>query len=459
MLTQHGTHLGIVTSKIAMRFLLLLAAASLAAQSPQTPPCTEDKRSECWIEAANQPGCQFWHDGEIHSLKADWSGECSGGFAEGRGTLTWSACFWDNGHCMLFEIEQSGSLLNGRKDGRWIDGPLDAAGCHRWNTDMYFMAATVQDVAACLEAGADVNAYESGYRAGTPLHHAARKNDLPMIELLLNAGADVDARDSGGHTPLHVAANSRDKPAVFKALLAAGADVNAGDNSWDTPLHGVALNGDPLGDQSVELARILIDAGANVETRQRYGNTPLHYAARSEQILIVEFLLEAGADVHARNDEGETPLYEAAGGMLDNNTDVVEALLAAGADVKTRNEYGMTLLHRVRNDATPAVYNVLLDAGADLEARDDEGNTPLHAVFESKVDIGPQKLPKGLQPESEEMGSGSYWQPGPGRSPGEEWRGRDPVRFVSPQHFPQGREGRTVPGKRSFWLAVAERER
>ena len=422
-----------------MRFLLLLAAAaSLAGQSPQTPPCTEDKRSECWIEAANRPGCQFWYDGETPSLKAYWSGECPGGLAEGRGTLTWRVCFWDNGACMPVEIEQSGSFLNGRKDGQWIDGPLDAASCHRWNTDMYFMAATVQDVTACLEAGADVNAYKSGYSAGTPLHRAVRKNDLPMIEVLLDAGADVDARDGGGGTPLHVAANYSDKLAVSKVLLAAGADVNARDSNWNTPLHELARFNHPLGDQSVELARILIDAGANVETRQRHGNTPLHYAARREEIPIVEVLLEAGADVHARNDDGETPLIKAVGEMSDNRTDVVEMLLAAGADAKTRTEDGRTLLHYVRNDGIPEVYNVLLDAGADLEARDNEGktplhraarfgglgraklewllaagadleardnegNTPLHAVFESKVRTVPKELPKGLQPESVEM--------------------------------------------------------
>ena len=111
--------------------LLLIAAASLAGQSPRTPLCTEDKRSACWIEVANQPGCQFWHDEEILGLKADWLGECSSGLAEGEGTVTWRFCLWDNGACMPLEQEQSGNFLNGRRQGKWIKGPLAAAACYR----------------------------------------------------------------------------------------------------------------------------------------------------------------------------------------------------------------------------------------------------------------------------------------------------------------------------------------
>ena len=179
---------------IGTLILSLATTASLAGQSPPSPSCTEDTRSACWVQVLRPLGCRFWHDERTPSLTVRWSGNCVRGFAEGEGTITWDRCFWDNGACMPSVIEESGSFLNGRREGRWIEGPLDAAGCHRWNTDMYFKAATVEDVARCLDAGADVNANKSGYRAGTPLHHAVRKDDLPTIELLLTAGAEVDAR-------------------------------------------------------------------------------------------------------------------------------------------------------------------------------------------------------------------------------------------------------------------------
>ena len=108
-------------------------------------------------------------------------------------------------------------------------------GCEQWNTQEFFEAATVEDVTACLDAGADVKARdEFGY---TPLHRAARFNEKPaVIEALLAVGANVKARDKNGSTPLHWAAN----PAVIEALLAAGANIEARDEFGYTPLHQAA---------------------------------------------------------------------------------------------------------------------------------------------------------------------------------------------------------------------------
>ena len=371
-----------------MRVLLLLAAAvSLAGQSLRTPSCTEDKRSECWIEVANQPGCQFWLGDPTPSLRADWSGECSQGLAEGRGTVTWRSCFWDNGNCMPVKTEQSGSFLNGKRHGRWIEGPLDALGCHRWNTDLFFTNATLEEVTACLEAGADVNAKESGYLAGTPLHHAVRKNKVPIIELLLNAGADIDARDTSGDTPLHEACQGSKDPQVFRALLQAGADPNARDNDGSTPLHELAEYHDiPEATQAGLVVQILIDAGADVKARQSRGYTPLHFAADSVELPIIEALLKAGADVNARTDEGRTPLHEVVEDIRWGSyegLDVVEELLAAGADPMARDERGRTPMRHGLNSGNLVLYRVLLEAGADpLATRDGWGREPMHhALF------------------------------------------------------------------------------
>ena len=115
-------------------------------------------------------------------------------------------------------------------------------GCEQWNTQEFFEAATVEDVTACLDAGADVKARdEFGY---TPLHRAARFNEKPaVIEALLAAGANIEARDEFGYTPLHQAAKSNEKPAVFEALLAVGANVKARAKNGSTPLHLAAENG------------------------------------------------------------------------------------------------------------------------------------------------------------------------------------------------------------------------
>ena len=94
-----------------------------------------------------------------------------------------------------------------------------------WNWD-YFRAATVADVVACLDAGADPNAPDE--LKVTVLHWAARYNGNPrVVQALLAAGASLEARDVGKETPLHWAAVSNQNPEVVQALLAAGANPNA----------------------------------------------------------------------------------------------------------------------------------------------------------------------------------------------------------------------------------------
>lgn len=298
---------------------------------------------------------------------------------------------------------------------------------------MYFKAATVEDVTACLEAGAAANAQDRQYQGLTPLHFAVERNELPMVEVLLKAGANLDARANGGGTPLHQAASGRSNPAIYKALLAAGADPMALGHNENTPLHDLAKWNSSPGGQSHVRAQILIDAGADVKARNDSWDTPLHFAAHNVALPLIELLLKAGAEVDALDDEGNTPLHEAVKHGTHKETDVVEALLAAGANLMARNEWGRTPLHLAIFGDNPAVIKALLDAGADLEARDDEGETPLHlaafldcldgielllaagadlevrdnegntpllSVLESEVRMVPEKLPEALQPQS-----------------------------------------------------------
>ncbi|MDE0528569.1 MAG: ankyrin repeat domain-containing protein [Truepera sp.] len=112
-----------------------------------------------------------------------------------------------------------------------------AADCGEWNTREFFEAVTVAEVQDCLAAGAEVNA--RNWRGRTPLHLAAVSNDNPAVTTaLLAAGAEVNARDGEGWTPLHLAtwgAWGVDNPAVVVALLEAGADANARNNEGRTP--------------------------------------------------------------------------------------------------------------------------------------------------------------------------------------------------------------------------------
>ena len=93
-----------------------------------------------------------------------------------------------------------------------------------------------------------------------------------QLEAQIEAGADIEAKDEIGETPLHMAAD-RGSPATIRALLQAGADIEARAQFDLTPLHHAAGWGKPAS------IRVLIAAGANLEAKTENGKTPLHWAA------------------------------------------------------------------------------------------------------------------------------------------------------------------------------------
>ena len=145
----------------------------------------------------------------------------------------------------------------------------------------------------------------------TLLHEVAGQGSLPMVEFLLHLGADPNARDQWGHTPLYFVGNGShgtDGADVVHVLAQSGANVNAQERLKQcTALHMAARRG------NVPVAEALLDCGADIETRDKLGDTPLHRAVKCGKTEMVAFLLSRGADVHAEGKGGLTPLQFARG--------------------------------------------------------------------------------------------------------------------------------------------------
>jgi ankyrin repeat protein len=125
--------------------------------------------------------------------------------------------------------------------------------------------------------------------------------NLNLVSDLITLGANLDWQDEDGFTPLHWAVRDRSVE-IARMLIDAGADLDVQD-TWgsDTPLHDAAFFG------RVEIARMLIDAKANVNVQDKSGWTPLHMAAINGKVEVARMLIDAGAKKDIEDNEGRTP--------------------------------------------------------------------------------------------------------------------------------------------------------
>jgi ankyrin repeat protein len=194
-----------------------------------------------------------------------------------------------------------------------------------------------QYIDAGLSQCVHVNAKTTIHHGGTPLCIAAAWNsNLEVLKYLVSRGADVNARNNDGATPLHyVAHHNPDNIEVFRYLVSQGADVNAKLHWGHTPLHDFAMRHG----SNVEVLKYLVSKGAKVYAKNDWGDTPLHFAAKhNPNVEVLKYLVSQGAGVNAKNNGGWTPLHEAA--AHNSNVEVLRYLVSVpGADVNVRNNW------------------------------------------------------------------------------------------------------------------------
>ena len=183
------------------------------------------------------------------------------------------------------------------------------------------------------------------YAARHTEHEIQHYSGGEVLEFFIQAGADVNAKNSDGVTPLHLAMASSGWRNVkwlnIDRLMAKNADVNALTNKKHAPLHFLIGTMEDSEANIINYIAKLATAGAEINVANHKGNTPLHLAATLGLSMSVGRLVELGANTNKKNRDGDTPLHLAALGAHAKN---VEQLVVLGANIDAKNNDSKTPL-------------------------------------------------------------------------------------------------------------------
>ncbi|OXV05085.1 hypothetical protein Egran_07147 [Elaphomyces granulatus] len=282
----------------------------------------------------------------------------------------WEQGDWDNSVRFAPDDTQPPGLLT------WVED-LDAYKDERGNGAH---SETTQTVTDFLNTGprerapvAIIEAVLAHLQVQTPvwigsyrLQQAVTHCKLEEVKALLAQGVESDM-PVRGMTPLFCAVTAKDLP-IAEALFDAGVDVNRRYSGMDETILMTLATYAP--DTSWEpLAQRILAQGAELEARNRYGETPLMIAASSGYRLpgLVGILVAAGADVNARSVHGYTALWKAVS-YRTAPLPIVQLLIAAGADVNACDKEGWSVLIEAISSCQVEAVRCLLEAGADVRA-------------------------------------------------------------------------------------------
>ena len=222
-----------------------------------------------------------------------------------------------------------------------------------------------------LGRGADVAAGDKNgdMAISTAISMPCGSNCLDVVRLLLT-DVTVNAVNNYGRRPLHYAALRR-LVDIVQLLVDHGAHTNVVDEDGATPLH----DANRWGDDVPAVTEILLCKEAKVDAVNKDGNQPLHVACMYGHIKSARLLLSSGASSHASNNNGETPLHCAAGAMT-HVSELCNILLTHDADVHAADKYRNQPLHVACRHNNIKIGKVLISHGADVVAINGQNLSP-----------------------------------------------------------------------------------
>jgi len=277
------------------------------------------------------------------------------------------------------------------------------------------MNGATEIVEILIIAGADVNAkymepedeklkkpslgicngmsYEDGE---TSLHWAANADKAELAEMLLRNGAKLDIKDANGHVPLVDAVLSHNVE-IVKILVNHGASLDYRDDKGRTLLHMISdtfsVDKNIVADDG-ELVKYLIANGISPNATDKSGRTPLHYAAEAGAGIFAELLIENGASVNITDSEGYTPLDLA---LMNDNPHCI-LLLHSHNGIFSREKPSSIPEAAVLEDIE--ILKSMISSGKQIDEEDSYGNTGLHyAAEDGLVDIAKLLISGGANPD------------------------------------------------------------
>jgi ankyrin repeat protein len=253
--------------------------------------------------------------------------------------------------------------------------------------------SNIEIVKLLIKKGADINEIDS--YGNSLLYNAIITNNVKIVDLLIKK-VKMNKKDKESFTDLVVKIIENnieiEKLIEIVKLIEKVADINEKDSFGNTYLHYAIKH-----NSNIEIVKLLIEKFADINEIDRYGNSLLFYAIIKSNIEIVKLLIEKGANINEIDSFGNSLLYNA---IIENsNIEIIDLLIEKGADINEKDRYGNSLLYNaIKHNSNIEIIDLLIEKVADINEIDSFGNTYLHyaIIYKSNIEIVKLLIEKGV---------------------------------------------------------------